>query len=124
MDGPECASDPNLIVLLQQAYPRLSVFLVGSTMTGFGAETSDVDMCVVSSSETDLDPRLEAVVNLTDLKKLLSASPAFEQFHLIQAKVPILRFRDTINGIEVDLNYNNSVGIRNTRLLFCFAMCK
>lgn len=47
---------------------------MGSTITGFGAETSDVDMCVVSSTETELDPRLEAVINLMDLKKFLSAS--------------------------------------------------
>lgn len=133
---------------LQKVFPRLSVFLVGSTITGFGAETSDVDMCVVSSAESDLEPRLEAVVNLTDLKKLLSMSgkgfsitiksrganeavnffcpftAAFEQFHLIQAKVPILRFRDTANHIEVDLNYNNSVGIRNTHLMYCYSQCK
>lgn len=51
-------------------------------------------------------------------------SDAFEQFHLIQAKVPILRFRDTVDQIEVDLNYNNSVGIRNTHLLYCYSKCK
>lgn len=49
---------------------------------------------------------------------------AFEQFHLIQAKVPILRFRDCADQIEVDLNYNNSVGIRNTHLLYCYSKCK
>lgn len=120
---------------------------MGSTITGFGAETSDIDMCVVSSAEAELDPRFEAVRNLTDLKKFLSVSgmdewiaeerrscggkrmflclaDAFEQFHLIQAKVPILRFRDTVDQIEVDLNYNNSVGIRNTHLLYCYSKCK
>lgn len=55
-------------------FPRLSVFLVGSTITGFGAETSDIDMCVVSSSEAEPDARFEAMRNLTDLKKFLSVS--------------------------------------------------
>lgn len=55
---------------------------------------------------------------------LLRFPEAFERFHLIQAKVPILRFRDSLNQIEVDLNYNNSVGIRNTHLLYCYSNCK
>lgn len=59
---------------------------------------------------------------MTDGDSFFSA--AFEQFHLIQAKVPILRFRDTANHIEVDLNYNNSVGIRNTHLLYCYSKCE
>lgn len=62
------------IVQLQRVFPHLSVYLVGSTITGFGAETSDVDMCVVSSAEFNLEPRLEAVINLTELKKFLSVS--------------------------------------------------
>lgn len=63
-----------------------------------------------------------AAVNLNTLFSPFAA--AFEQFHLIQAKVPILRFRDTVNHIEVDLNYNNSVGIRNTHLMYCYSQCK
>lgn len=40
---------------------------------------------------------------------------------LIQAKVPILKFSDRKRYLEVDLNCNNSVGIRNTHLLRCYA---
>nr|CAD7414229.1 unnamed protein product [Timema cristinae] len=43
------------------------------------------------------------------------------QPELIQAKVPILKFRDHRRGLDVDLNCNNSVGIRNTHLLHCYA---
>lgn len=39
---------------------------------------------------------------------------------LIQAKVPILKFSDSNRYLEVDLNCNNSVGIRNTHLLRCY----
>lgn len=42
---------------------------------------------------------------------------------LIQAKVPILKFRDSRNGLQVDLNCNNVVGIRNTNLLHCYSRC-
>lgn len=45
-------------------------------------------------------------------------------FNLIPAKVPILRFDDTHHNIEVDLNYNNCVGIRNSHLLYCYTQRK
>lgn len=48
----------------------------------------------------------------------------FENFNLIEAKVPILRFRDRHNLFEVDLNFNNCVGIKNTHLLYCYSQCK
>ena len=37
--------------------------------------------------------------------------------NLIRAKVPILKFRDQLSGVECDLNVNNVVGIYNTHLL-------
>ena len=40
---------------------------------------------------------------------------------LIRAKVPILKFRDSNSQIEVDLNCNNEVGIRNTHLLNAYS---
>lgn len=48
----------------------------------------------------------------------------FKEFNLIQAKVPILRFKDDIHKVEIDLNYNNCVGIRNTHLLHCYGRSK
>lgn len=47
-----------------------------------------------------------------------------EQLELIQAKVPILKFYDSIQNLEVDLNCNNAVGIRNTHLLYCYSRSK
>lgn len=38
--------------------------------------------------------------------------------------MPILRFRDQSNKIEIDLNFNNCVGVRNTHLLFSYSQCK
>lgn len=35
-----------------------------------------------------------------------------------------MRFRDSSNTIEVDLNYNNSVGVRNTHLLCSYSQSK
>uniref|UniRef100_A0A1B0GL72 Uncharacterized protein n=2 Tax=Lutzomyia longipalpis TaxID=7200 RepID=A0A1B0GL72_LUTLO len=111
----------SLFVYIRSTHPRYGLYLVGSTMTGFGADTSDVDMCLVSKYRTELEPRTEAIVNLMELQNFLALNKKFEMFHLIEAKVPILRFRDADNHIEVDLNYNNCVGIRNTHLLYWYS---
>lgn len=36
------------------------------------------------------------------------------------AKVPLLKFYHSC-GVDVDINYNNCVGIHNTHLLHCYA---
>lgn len=110
-----------LFLCIKKAFPRYGLYLVGSTITGFGTDNSDVDMCLVTRYITHNDPRIEALFYLTELKNyLMNTSGIFENFHLIQAKVPILRFKDNFNALEVDLNFNNCVGIRNTHLLYCY----
>lgn len=107
--------------LLQKAFSRYSLYLVGSTISGFGLDTSDVDMCLVSRCFTNLDSRSEAMMHLSLLRDhLQTTSGIFDHFNLIQAKVPILRFNDTLHKLEIDLNFNNCVGIRNTHLLHCY----
>uniref|UniRef100_A0A1A9W310 PAP-associated domain-containing protein n=1 Tax=Glossina brevipalpis TaxID=37001 RepID=A0A1A9W310_9MUSC len=110
-----------LYLLIKNAYPRYGLYLVGSTISGFGADSSDVDMCLVSRSPSTIDPRMESLFNLTVLRDCLSKSGEFENFNLIEAKVPILRFRERIHQLEVDLNFNNCVGIKNTHLLYCYS---
>ncbi|XP_036345463.1 poly(A) RNA polymerase gld-2 homolog A-like [Rhagoletis pomonella] len=110
-----------LYIIVKNTYPRFGLYLVGSTISGFGADTSDVDMCLVSRSSSSVEPRMEALFNLTVLRDYLSKSAEFENFNLIEAKVPILRFRDRIHQLEVDLNFNNCVGIKNTHLLYCYS---
>lgn len=45
------------------------------------------------------------------------------EVELIQAKVPLLKFKDRATGVHVDLNIHNTVGIRNTRLLKAYSEC-
>ena len=39
------------------------------------------------------------------------------QVEVIPAKVPIVKFHDTISRCDVDININNTVGIKNSFLL-------
>lgn len=47
---------------------KYSLYLVGSTISGFGLDTSDVDMCLVARSNFNIDPRSEALIHLSSLK--------------------------------------------------------
>jgi hypothetical protein len=140
----------NFPLFHQRGIPKWGLFLVGSTISGFGSDTSDIDMCLVHKDNhfERVDPRMEAMVTLNDLKNFLQNSLSkfwkilpfalsantsfsfnslpgpFQSFSLINAKVPILRFRDATNKIEIDLNYNNCIGVRNTQLLNSYSQCK
>lgn len=128
---------------------KCSIYVVGSTITGFGLDSSDVDMCLVSRSCTAYLPhqRHEVVQQLSLFKKFLQDTSGkmlvlgytnntssrhsfrifpgiFDRFNLIEARVPILRFFDTLHKLDVDINFNNSVGIRNTHLLQCYSQSK
>ena len=46
------------------------------------------------------------------------------KLQIILAKVPILKFNDRISGIEVTLNVNKLVSVRNTLLIHDYIKCK
>lgn len=108
-----------LYVTIKSYYPKYGLYMVGSTMNGFGIESSDVDMCLVIK-HAEVDQRNEALSYLKEMLSIFSHCEYVENLELIQAKVPILKFRDSKQGMQVDLNCNNSVGIRNTHLLYCY----
>jgi poly(A) RNA polymerase GLD2 len=44
-----------------------------------------------------------------------------DEIAFVPARVPLIRFKQVHTDIEVDLNCNNTVGLLNTRLLYCYA---
>uniref|UniRef100_A0A182MRE9 Poly(A) RNA polymerase mitochondrial-like central palm domain-containing protein n=1 Tax=Anopheles culicifacies TaxID=139723 RepID=A0A182MRE9_9DIPT len=105
--------------------PKYELYLMGSTISGFGTDSSDIDMCIVDiDGPTYCDSRTEALNNLLRVKSFIESMPSsscFEHLDLIRAKVPILRFRHVQENVDIDLSINNRVGIRNTHLLHCYA---
>jgi hypothetical protein len=83
-----------------RAFSNWSLHLVGSTISGFGVDSSDVDICLYMKSKPSqyLDPRAEAVATLNEIRNFLvesSTTSSFRDFYLINAKVPILRLYDS-----------------------------
>lgn len=105
---------------IQRIYPDSRLFLVGSSMNGFGSRSSDADLCLVVTSYP-VDQRTEARHILSIVQQLFFRLSYIERPQLIRAKVPIVKFRDKVSRVEFDLNVNNIVGIRNTFLLRSYA---
>lgn len=61
----------HIYLLFQSWNPRHGLFLVGSTLTGFGGISSDVDMCLIVR-HPDTDQRRVALAFLPSIHKLIS----------------------------------------------------
>lgn len=59
-----------LYVFIRSIFPKYGLFVVGSTMSGFGTNTSDVDMCLLVRS-TFVDQRCEAINFLEQIQRAL-----------------------------------------------------
>lgn len=123
------------------------LYMVGSTMNGFGGDVSDADFCLLTSCTAAVtndgnggNPQVDAAAaderhRVCGVERLQWLMGLLEQERLkdnikisderiVYAKVPILRFRwtdDDDANIDVDLCCNNVVGIRNTHLLYCYS---
>ncbi|XP_064619135.1 poly(A) RNA polymerase gld-2 homolog A-like isoform X2 [Lineus longissimus] len=109
-----------LYTVTKGIFPYCGLYMVGSSMSGFGSVYSDLDMCLMLSHKA-IDQKKEATDILALLLKSLKKCTFIKQMELIRARVPILKFRDKIANVECDLNVNNSVGIRNTHLLGAYS---
>uniref|UniRef100_A0A6I8SYH8 polynucleotide adenylyltransferase n=1 Tax=Xenopus tropicalis TaxID=8364 RepID=A0A6I8SYH8_XENTR len=106
---------------IQQIFPQSRLYLVGSSLNGFGTRSSDADLCLVLKDEP-MNQHTEARHILSLLHKHFYTRLSYiERPQFIKAKVPIVKFRDKVSGAEFDLNVNNVVGIRNTFLLRTYA---
>uniref|UniRef100_UPI00358EEB04 poly(A) RNA polymerase GLD2 isoform X2 n=1 Tax=Myxine glutinosa TaxID=7769 RepID=UPI00358EEB04 len=103
-----------------QVFPYSLLYLVGSSINGFGSDTSDGDLCLVLKHRM-VKQRMEVLSTLQQVIKILHKLPFIGKQHLIRAKVPIVRFVDKQSQVEFDLNVNNIVGIRNTFLLQAYS---
>ncbi|KAJ1209422.1 hypothetical protein NDU88_004800 [Pleurodeles waltl] len=106
---------------IQQMFPHSRLYLVGSSLNGFGTRGSDADLCLVMEDElVNQETEARHILGMI-LKYFYNRLAYIEKPQLIRAKVPIVKFRDKVSGVEFDLNVNNVVGIRNTFLLRTYA---
>ena len=73
----------------------------------------------ISSIDTQIYGNIKLIAN-----HFVLYSGFVTKIQIILAKVPILKFNDRISGIEVTLNVNKLVSIRNTLLIHDYTKCK
>ncbi|PAV67752.1 hypothetical protein WR25_04249 [Diploscapter pachys] len=107
-----------LYYAISTIFPVCGLYVVGSSLNGFGTNSSDMDLCLMITNK-DLDQKTDAIVVLNMVLATLTGVEFVASQQLIAAKVPILRIKFTapFEDITVDLNANNTVTIKNTRLL-------
>lgn len=110
-----------LYSILNGVLPHCGLYIVGSSMSGCGTMTSDMDLCLMITDQP-IEQAKEAPELLYLIQRSFSKCSFLNRSMVIRAKVPILRFTDTISQVECDLNVNNSVGIRNTHLIKYYCM--
>jgi len=94
------------------------LYVVGSSLNGLGTKRSDVDMCLLLPNQIGkIDQFSQAIPILKLIMNVIQNLDFIHNIRLIEAKVPILKFTDKIGNIEIDLNIDNIVGIRNTQLI-------
>ncbi|CAD7684309.1 unnamed protein product [Nyctereutes procyonoides] len=87
---------------IQLLFPQSRLFLVGSSLNGFGTRSSDGDLCLVVKEEPcffQVNQKTEARHILTLVLKHFCTrlSGYIERPQLIRAKVPIVKFRDKVS---------------------------
>lgn len=109
-----------LYAIFKDVFPYCGLYIVGSSMSGFGTKTSDMDLCLMLSPY-QMDGKKEAVELLMVIQRAFRKCSFIRRSQVIRARVPILKFEDANTQVECDLNINNNVGIRNTHLLKYYA---
>ncbi|KAK2538836.1 Papd4 [Columba guinea] len=120
---------------IQRIFPQSRLFLVGSSLNGFGTRSSDGDLCLVIKEEP-VNQKTEARHILSIVQKLFStklSEVAFVTFFIdvpktVEQPCGILHMYFGVaplviasSCVDFDLNVNNVVGIRNTFLLRTYA---
>ncbi len=114
-------------LLTQSMTERVDLYLIGSSLTGFGSNSSDTDLClVIYDSKGAVDKKYEdkfnSILKLHEISEILHLNGISINTQVIPALVPILKFSDKSSGIEVNINLNRIVTIRNTHLLHTYSL--
>ncbi|CAK4096522.1 hypothetical protein Ae201684P_015972 [Aphanomyces euteiches] len=108
-------------VVEQLPVPNLALDVFGSSNNFFGSMSSDMDMCLV------VQPPVESSSEKQKLLQMLVTqlpSDLFDELDTarLTARIPIVMFRDFQSSISCDVCVENTLALRNTRLLRTYAL--
>eukprot|EP01038_Epipyxis_sp_PR26KG_P004379 gene4379-6194_t len=96
--------------------PGTEIILYGSSSNTFGSEGCDLDMCLLFPTEINITVEEKPLI-VERLGEALVKIGMIEVTTRSTARIPIVRFKDPLNGLECDISLNNPLAVRNTQLL-------
>ncbi|KAF9070681.1 hypothetical protein BDP27DRAFT_1323238 [Rhodocollybia butyracea] len=98
--------------------PMFRVQLFGSTRYGVSFPDSDLDMVILDPNHPKGAPQSDSKHHIKALAQNLRKTNNFvDVFPIPNAKIPIVKFKDRVNNLMIDLNINDRGGLVNTRLI-------
>ncbi|KAI1727240.1 cid1 family poly A polymerase domain-containing protein [Ditylenchus destructor] len=110
---------PELQDLIQQRLNNRNVKLsaFGSVVNGFGSKSSDLDMCLWSTTEKPLDNDV-----LNEIRSIFDGNENFEDvLHIEKATIPIIKFTSKKYDVSCDICIENRLAIYNSELLLNYS---
>ncbi|KAF9946260.1 hypothetical protein BGZ65_009908, partial [Modicella reniformis] len=106
--------------ILNEGFPghKLRVKVFESFASGLRSQSSDVELCMVSS-----DFRLSAPYNnMTKVAQVLGSAGMTKILPISTARVPIVKFCDPKSNIQCDINSNHVLEIYNSEMIRCYTL--
>jgi predicted nucleotidyltransferase len=97
--------------VLERAVRGSKVLPFGSAETGLVLRGGDVDLCVVVSSDKGQKRLVRDIARALREENYTAIQP------ITRAKVPIVKCRDAVTHLPIDVSVNNTLALRNTELI-------
>ncbi|CAF0933147.1 unnamed protein product [Rotaria sordida] len=111
----------NLQELFRDIFPYVGLYIIGSTVNGFGQCNSELDICLMISH--DKLSEYETSYILQKIRNIFQHGEYFRDVKLVRRIFPILRFFDLLTSITCNIYLNEAVTIRNTFLMRFYSEC-
>jgi hypothetical protein len=101
----------NLTPVLERTVRGAKVMPFGSASTGLVLRHGDVDVCVATPSDRDQKRLVRDIARALRDENYVAIQP------ITRAKVPIVKCRDAVTKLPIDISVNNTLALRNTELI-------
>lgn len=135
---PKITPSPNFVTIrdhllkrlqgvIAQEWPTAEILIYGSAGNGLGLRSADVDMSLCIPKDVSSPRRYKggdegsARVVLTRLSEIVTQNNIQVLGMFLDARVPVIKMRDPISSLHVDVCVNNILAVKNTQLLKAYA---
>lgn len=132
--------DNNTLTPLSVVPAGCSLHLFGSSINGFGADSSDLDMCLLVPDENSntasnntsnlmmLPPPKNRAEIVEGLGRVLLEASKCGKLAVLEdlstrptARIPLVNFK--LRGVDVDISVHNPLALRNSQMLKAYSKC-